>query len=71
MAGDIKGSLEAQYRLAPLRIGFGLGSFPVVTKDALNLLGINVGDPIRPIGHCSETNMAKLKDILVKMGLLK
>jgi 4-hydroxy-tetrahydrodipicolinate synthase len=71
MAGDIKGSLEAQYRLAPLRIGFGLGSFPVVTKDALNLLGINVGDPIRPIGHCTETNMAKLKEILVKMGLLK
>jgi 4-hydroxy-tetrahydrodipicolinate synthase len=70
MAGDIKGSLEAQYRLAPLRIGFGLGSFPVVTKDALNLLGINVGDPIRPIGHCTETNMARLKDILVKMGLM-
>jgi len=42
-----------------------------VTKDALNLLGINVGDPIKPIGHCTETNMARLKDILVKMGLLK
>ena len=54
MAGDIKGSLEAQYRLAPLRMAFGLGSFPVVMKDALNLLGINVGDPIKPIDHCTE-----------------
>jgi 4-hydroxy-tetrahydrodipicolinate synthase len=69
MAGDMQGSLEAQYRLAPLRIAFGLGSFPVVMKDALNLLGVDVGDPIRPIGHCTETNMAKLKEILTKMGL--
>jgi 4-hydroxy-tetrahydrodipicolinate synthase len=69
VAGDIQGSLEAQYRLAPLRIAFGLGSFPVVMKDALNLLGIDVGDPIRPLDHCTESNMAKLKDVLTKMGL--
>ena len=69
MAGDIKGALEAQYRLAPLRIAFGLGSFPVVMKDALNLLGVDVGDPIKPLDHCTETNMAKLKEILMKMGL--
>ncbi len=71
MAGDIKGSLEAQYQLAPLRIGFGLGSFPVVIKDALNLIGVPVGDPIKPIGHCADSNMAKLKDILTAMGLIK
>jgi len=70
-AGDIPGALEAQYKLAPLRIAFGLGSFPVVMKDALNLMGINVGDPIKPIGHCTEANLAKLKEILVKMGLIK
>jgi 4-hydroxy-tetrahydrodipicolinate synthase len=71
MVGDIKGSLEAQYKLAPLRMAFGLGSFPVIMKDSLNLLGINVGDPIKPISHCSEANMAKLKHILTTMGLLK
>ena len=69
MAGDMQGSLEAQYRLAPMRHAFGLGSFPVVVKDALNLLGVDVGDPIRPLGHCTEPNMAKLKEILLKMGL--
>jgi 4-hydroxy-tetrahydrodipicolinate synthase len=71
MAGDIKGALEAQYRLAPLRMAFGLGSFPVVIKDALNLLGVAAGDPIKPIDHCTEQNLAKLKNILTAMGLLK
>ena len=70
-AGDIPGALEAQYKLAPLRIAFGLGSFPVVMKDALNLMGINVGDPIKPIGHCTDANLEKLKEVLVKMGLIK
>jgi 4-hydroxy-tetrahydrodipicolinate synthase len=70
-AGDIPGALEAQYKLAPLRIAFGLGTFPVVMKDALNLMGVHVGDPIKPIGHCTEANLAKLKDILIKMGLIK
>jgi len=69
MSGDVKGALEAQYRLAPLRIAFGLGSFPVVMKDALNLLGVDVGDPVRPLQHCTAANMAKLKEILEKMGL--
>jgi len=71
MAGDIQGALEAQYKLAPLRIAFGLGSFPVVMKDALNLMGVHVGDPIKPIGHCTDANLAKLKEVLVKMGLIK
>jgi 4-hydroxy-tetrahydrodipicolinate synthase len=68
-AGDLPAALEAQYRLAPLRVAFNLGSFPVVIKDALNLLGIPAGDPIRPIGHCTEPNLGKLKAILEHMGL--
>lgn len=70
MAGDLKGSLEAQYKLAPLRIAMGLGSWPVVTKDAVNLIGIQAGKPIKPNTSCSEANMAKLKGILDNMGLL-
>jgi len=49
MAGDIQGAPATQYRLAPLRMGFNLGTFPVVTRDALNILGIDVGHPIRPV----------------------
>jgi 4-hydroxy-tetrahydrodipicolinate synthase len=70
MAGDLKGALEAQYKLAPLRIAMGLGSWPVVTKDAVNLIGIQAGKPIKPNTSCSEANMAKLKGILDNMGLL-
>jgi 4-hydroxy-tetrahydrodipicolinate synthase len=71
MAGDLPGALEAQYKLAPLRIGFGLGSWPVVTKEAVRLIGFDVGDPIKPNGPCSEANLAKLRGILDKMGLMK
>ncbi|RPI28615.1 MAG: 4-hydroxy-tetrahydrodipicolinate synthase [Acidobacteria bacterium] len=69
-AGDLQGALEAQYRLAPLRVAFTLGTFPVVIKDALNLVGVFAGDPIKPVGHCTEANMAKLKGILENMGLI-
>lgn len=62
--GDIKGALEAQYDLAPLRLAFKLGTFPSVTKDALNLLGVKVGPPIRPVQNLTDDNMAKLKEIL-------
>jgi len=71
MAGDIQGSLEAQYKLAPLRVAMGLGSWPVVTKDAMNLIGFQAGEPIKPNTSCSEVNMTKLKSILANMGLLK
>jgi 4-hydroxy-tetrahydrodipicolinate synthase len=71
MAGDLQGAREAQFRLAPLRVAFNLGSFPVVTKDATNLLGLRVGAPIKPNTSCSEANMAKLRKILEEAGALK
>ena len=48
IAGDHKRALDAQYRLAPLRIAFGLGTFPVVVKEALNMIGIDAGPAILP-----------------------
>ena len=39
VAGDIKGSQKAQFRLAPLsRIAFSLGTFPSVIKESLAIL---------------------------------
>ena len=70
LAGDIAGALEAQYRLSLLRNAYSLGSFPVVPKDALNMLGINVGHPVKPIEHVSESNQEKLKEILAAMGVI-
>jgi len=70
----VKGNLErakkAQFRLAPLRIAFGLGSFPVVIKDALKLIGIDAGSARKPIESLSEAQREKLKKVLQNLGIL-
>ena len=71
MAGDIKGSLEAQFKLAPLRIAFNLGTFPAVIKEGLSLLGIDVGPCMEPVGPMSDEERQQLRKILTDMGLLK
>jgi 4-hydroxy-tetrahydrodipicolinate synthase len=71
VAGDIKGSLEAQYRLAPLRIAFNLGSFPAVIKEGLELLGIDAGPCMGPIGPMNSEQRQELRQVLQDMGLLK
>lgn len=70
-AGDLQGALEAQYRLAPLRMAYNLGSFPVVTKDYMRLLGFDVGEPIRPNTRTMPENMAKLQALLDELGAKK
>jgi 4-hydroxy-tetrahydrodipicolinate synthase len=69
--GDLKRSLEAQFRLAPLRLAFDLGTFPVVIKEALNLIGIEAGVGIPPVGGITPKAKEELKEILKNMGLLK
>lgn len=69
-AGDLPGALEAQFKLAPLRMAFNLASFPVITKEAMNLIGVSVGASILPNTACSDTNRDKLRDILRQMGAL-
>ena len=70
-AGDMKRSLDAQFRLAPLRLAFDLGTFPVVIKEALNLIGIDAGVGIAPVGGMKPEAKAELKGILQQMNLLK
>jgi len=71
VASDLKRSLEAQFRLAPLRLAFDLGTFPVVIKEALNLIGIDAGVGIPPVGGISPKAKEELKEILKNMGLMK
>jgi len=71
MAGDIKGSLDAQFKLAPLRIAFNLGTFPAVIKEGLNLLGFDAGPCMEPVGPMSDEERQQLRKILTDMGLLK
>ena len=66
--GDLVGAREAQYRLAPMRIAYSLGSFPVVTKDYMRLLGFDVGEPIKPNVRSSQDNLHKLQALLDGLG---
>ena len=71
MAGDIKGSLEAQFVLNPIRLQMDKSSFPVATKDYANLLGEYVGNPYLPNKPSTEAQMAGLRNQLIKGGFLK
>ncbi|MDC7235407.1 MAG: 4-hydroxy-tetrahydrodipicolinate synthase [Spirochaetales bacterium] len=67
--GDLEGARKAQAQLAPLRDAFSLGSFPVVVKEALELIGVKAGAARLPIQPMTDSNRAKLKSILETMGL--
>ena len=46
-----------------------MGTFPVVIKEALNMLGFNVGDCAAPILPLDEEQRAKLRGVLREIGL--
>lgn len=71
MKGDYKGAMEAQYKLIPLRNTYSYGTFPVVMKDCLNLMGIEVGSPVKPINHCNPEKLNEIKKILINLDLIK
>ena len=48
VAGDLKGSLEAQFKLNPVRLAMDPASFPVAAKDMTTLRGRDVGVPYLP-----------------------
>lgn len=48
IAGDLKKSLEAQFKLNPVRLSMDGASFPVAAKDMANLRGRNAGRPYTP-----------------------
>jgi len=71
VAGDWKGSLEAQFKLNPIRIQMDKSTFPVATKDYANLLSVPVGDPILPTLPSNEQQMEGLKAQLMSACFLK
>ena len=48
VADDLKGSLEAQFKLNPVRLAMDPASFPVAAKDMAKLRGRDVGVPYLP-----------------------
>ncbi len=69
--GDVKGSLNAQFELNPIRLEMDKSSFPVATKDYGNLLGRSLGNPYKPTLPSPEKEQEGLRKQLVKAGYLK
>lgn len=71
VAGDLQGSLEAQFKLNPVRLSMDGASFPVAAKDMANLRGRNVGDPYTPNLPTPEGPVLdKIKTEMHKAGLI-
>lgn len=70
VAGDIEGSLEAQYKLNPVRLSMDGASFPVATKDMANLRGLNVGGPYAPNKLTRGSVLEKMRTEMERAGLL-
>ena len=70
-AGKYQEALEAQFKLSALRVASNMGTFPVVIKEALNMLGFNVGDCAAPILPLNEEQRTGLRAVLGEIGLLE
>lgn len=70
IAGDLKGSLDAQFTLAPLRIACGMGTFPAVIKEGLVQQGIPVGKCLAPISELKPEEKERLHQVLADMALV-
>ncbi len=70
ITGDSQGAKEAQEALAPLRLAFAWGTFPVVIKEALDLIGMEAGPARAPVGTMSEDQRERLRQVLKDMGVL-
>ncbi len=68
--GDHEEAKRCQRELAPLRIAFGLGTFPVVIKEALTMMGLPGGRCRKPIQPLDDGKRAQLREILIKMGII-
>lgn len=71
MKGDYKAALDAQFMLAPLRMAFSLGTFPMVIKSALEMMGINAGPCKSPVMDLTPDEKSELRKVLEGMNLIK
>lgn len=65
--GDLDRALMAQQRLAPLRLAFGLATFPVVVKEALAMVGIAAGPARAPVHAMAPQQIEKLRQVVADL----
>ncbi|NWL90315.1 MULTISPECIES: dihydrodipicolinate synthase family protein [unclassified Paenibacillus] len=70
VAGDLEGALEAQFRLNPVRISQDKAGFPAATKDMANILGLDVGNPVKPSLRSEDGLLDYMKKYMQEAELL-
>ena len=71
VAGDWEGSLEAQFKLNPVRLSMDGARFPVAAKDMANLRGRDIGVPYTPnLATPEGPVLDKIKSEMKKAGLI-
>jgi 4-hydroxy-tetrahydrodipicolinate synthase len=69
-AGDLARAGELQQKVLPVRLAFGLGTFPVVVKEAMRMIGQAAGPARRPVGPMSDEARIQLREVLQGAGVL-
>ncbi len=70
--GDLAGSLEAQFKLNPVRLSMDGASFPVAAKDMANLRGRAIGAPYTPNLPTPEGPvLERIRTEMKKAGLIE
>jgi 4-hydroxy-tetrahydrodipicolinate synthase len=64
MVGDYKKSLELQFKLAPLRLCIDKATFPVVLKEGLRMVGVDVGYAFEPAAEMTPESRRQLENVL-------
>ncbi len=71
VAGDLAGSLEAQFKLNPVRLSMDGASFPVAAKDMANLRGRDIGVPYKPnLATPEGPVLEKIRTEMANAGLI-
>ncbi len=70
-SGNYAQALEAQFRLSALRVATNTGTFPVVIKEAMKMIGFDAGDCAAPIKPLSDNQRIELTKVLRDIQLVK
>lgn len=70
LEGDIKGSLDIQLKMFDLIKSIFIEVNPMPVKEAMNMMGLNVGKCRLPLTTMSEKNREILRKSLVEYGLI-
>lgn len=67
--GDAQAATAEQLRLMPLIKDLFIEVNPIMIKEAMNIMGMNVGGYRRPLWHATEEHVSRLRESMRKAGI--